>query len=236
MRCKRIRTENLRNEEWFQLHTEFKDVVEQYTPQALKIEQPFNDFLTFYTNAGEALKIIRKNAATEQMAEADNARDSLFRGFADSVKSYHNHFDGTRREAAGRLQIILDQYGDIARMPYNQETTSINNFLQDIYIRADEVDILRLSDLASQLDTENKAFDALMKDHDDETAVSTSQHMKEVRVEADRCYCDVLDRIDALILINGEEVYAPFVKDHTVCAEQFENILAQRNKGRVKKG
>lgn len=230
----RFRIENLRNEEWFQFYTEFKGVVEQYTPQTLEIEKLFTDFLTLYANADEALEIIRKSATTEQIAEADNVRDSVFRGFSDAVKSAGNHFDNSKREAAKRLKIIFDQFGNIARKPYDEETASIYNFLQEINAKSADVTSLGLSDWVTQLDAENKAFEALMKNRYDENASKTALRMKDVRIETDRCYRDILDRIDALILINGEEKYAPFVKDMAVRVDRFENLLAQR-KGRAKK-
>lgn len=234
MKCKRLKTEELRNEEWFQFYTEFKDLTTRYGAQAIDIEALFATFSQLYADADEALEIIRKSATTEQLIEADNSRDAVFRGFVDAVKSAGNHFDPAKKEAAKRLQIILNQYGNIARKPYDQETASLYNFLQDVNAKADEIALLGLADWTTQLDAENKAFDALMKSRYDETASKTALRMKDVRVETDRCYRDILDRLDALMLINGEERYAPYVKELDVRIERFANILAQR-KGRSKK-
>ena len=234
MKCKRFRIENLRNEEWFQFYTEFKTIVEQYTPQALDIEQLFTQFVALYDNVDEALEVIRKSASTEQLADADAGRDSVFRGFADAVKSAGNHFDSDKRDAAKRLQIIFDQFGNLARKPYDEETASIYNFLQEINAKATDVNLLGLADWSNRLDADNKAFDALLKDRYDESTSKTTLRMKEVRIETDRCYRDILDRIDALIIVKGESAYTSFVKDMSVRVERFENVLAQR-KGRAAK-
>ena len=232
MKCNRFKNEDLRNEEWFQLNTEFKTLVEQYNPATLGIEVLFNKFLPLYANADEALEVIRKSATTEQIAEADNVRDVVFRGFADSVKSAQNHFDSAKRDAAKRIKIVLDKYGNIARKSYDEETASIYNLLQEMNgTYANDIATLGLGDWVSQLEADNKAFDALMQTRYGETSSRTELRMVNVRTETDRCYRDTLDRLDALMLINGDEQYAPFVKDLNTRIDRFSNIIAQR-KGR----
>ena len=234
MKCKRFKIERLRNEEWFQFHTGFKALVEQHNPQTLNVETLFTAFVAFYADADEALEVIRKSATTEQLADADNARDVVFRGFSDAVKSALNHFDSAKKEAAKRLKIIFDQYGNIARKVYDEKTASIYNFLQDINAKAADVALLGLNDWATQLEADNQAFDALMQSRYSEAAAKTTLRMVNVRVETDRCYRDILDRVDALIMINGETTYAPFVRDLAVRIERSESVLAQRQ-GRAKK-
>ena len=232
MKCKRFRNEDLRNEEWFQFYTEFKTLVEQYNPETLDIDTLFTQFLSLYNDADEALEVIRKSADTKQIADADTTRDNVFRGFADAVKSAQNHFDSAKREAANRLQIVFDHYGNIARKSYDEETASIYNFIQDMKgSSAAEITTLGLGDWVTQLDSDNQAFEALMVDRYDETSSKTSLRMAEVRKETDRCYRDILDRLDALILINGNNDYTPFVKDLDTRVDRYSNIIAQR-KGR----
>ncbi|MGC3979113.1 MAG: DUF6261 family protein [Paludibacteraceae bacterium] len=202
--------------------------MEQHTPKVLNIEALFAIFRKLYADMDEAMEIIRKSASTEQITDADIARDETFRGFADAVKSAAKHFNTEKKAAAKRLQIIFDHYGNIARKPYDEETASIYNFLQEINAQKADVTLLGLTDWATQLETENNTFDTLMKARYDETTSKTTLKMKQVRAETDRCYRDILDRLDALIIVNGETTYAPFVKDLAARVERFDNLLAQR--------
>ena len=232
MKCKRFKNEDLRNEEWFQFNTEVKSLVEQYTPQTLEIENLFATFLSLYANADEALEIIRKSATTEQITEADAARDTVFRGFADAVKSANKHFDAVKRAAAKRLQIVFDTYGNLARKSYDEETALIYNFLQEMKGKySNDIATLGLNDWVVQLETDNQTFETLMKTRDNETSTKTALRMKNVRTEADRCYRDILDRLDALMLVKGLLPYEPFVRDLNVRVERYSNTVAQR-KGR----
>jgi hypothetical protein len=232
MKCKRFRIENLRHEEWFQFYTEFKTLVGQYTPSGLNIDVLFALFVTLYVRADEALEIIRKSVMTEQLAEADHVRDVTFRGFADAVKSGLSHFDPIRREAARQLKIVFDHYGNLARKLYDEETASIYNFLQEINgVHAAHIATLGLGEWVSRLEADNKAFDALQQTRYAEGAGKPDLRMIEIRRETDRTYRDMLDRIDASILLNGEAPYAPFVNAHNIRVEHYADILAQR-KGR----
>jgi hypothetical protein len=235
MKCKRLKIEDLRHEEWFQFYTEFKTLARQYTPTALNINALFDTFVTLYDRADEALEVIRKSATTEQLAEADHVRDVTFRGFADAVKSGLSHFDPARREAARKLQIVFDHYGNIARKLYDEETASLYNFLQEMNtLHATAVTALGLGEWVSRLDADNRAFDALRQTRYAEDAGKPDLRMIEIRRETDRTFRDMLDRLDASILLHGEAPYAPFVIALNIRIEHYTNIIAQR-KGRAAK-
>jgi len=230
MKCNRFVVEKLRNEEWFQFYTEFKTLVEQYRPSSLNISPLFSVFVTLYADADEALEIIRKSATTEQIADSDAARDGTLRGFNNAIKSSLDHFDALKRAAAKRVQIVIDTYGNMARMYYDEETASIYNFLQEMKGKyAADITLLALTDWVERLETENKEFDTLMKNRYSEVSQKTNLRLQPIRTETDRNYRDTLDRIDALILINGSvPPYSAFVKDLNARTLRFENILAQR--------
>jgi hypothetical protein len=235
MKIRRLRVENLRNEEWFQFFTEFKALAEQHSPAALNIDELFALFLVLYAGADEALEIIRKSASTEQIADADTARDTVFRGLAEAVQSALLHFDAVKREAARRLQITFDHYGNVARKSYDAETATIHNLIQELNGKhATDVATLGLGDWVTQLDADNRAFEALMNTRYSEEAGKTDFRMKEVRRETDRIYRDITDRLEALMLVNGDTAYVPFVKELNIRVERYADILAQR-KGRSEK-
>ena len=97
---------------------------------------------------------------------------------------------------------------------------------------AADVALLDLTDWVAQLDANNKAFDALMQNRYAEGSEKTNLRLQPIRIETDRNYRDTLDRLDALMLINGDAAYASFVNELNTRTVRFENILAQR-KGRA---
>jgi hypothetical protein len=226
----------LRNAEWFQFFTEFKSLVKLYHPDVLNIEALFAVFVVLYADVDEAMEIIRKSATTEQLIEADNNRDAGFRGLSDAVKSSLNHFDPAKREAARRVQIVLDQYGNVARKPYDAETASIYNFVQEMNgAHADDIATLGLGDWVVRLDADNQTFEALKNTRYSEKEQKPVFRVKELRKKIDSNYRNMLDRIDASILLNGEAQYAAFVNAYNIRVDHYSNILAQRKGRNAKK-
>ena len=223
----------LRNEEWFQLFTEFRDLVLKYNPTALNITELWATFLSLYADADTALEIIRKSVDTGLMVEADHVRDHTFRGFVDAVKSARNHFDPAKRAAADRLTILFDHFGNLARKAPNEETAGIYNLLQELDSGTAgtplPVDILGLRDWAVRLAADNEAYEALVKDRNTEVASRSKLRMKEVRRELQEVYYKITARIEATITLNGEaSPFTDFTNEWNAFLKRYADVLAQR--------
>jgi hypothetical protein len=219
-----------RNEEWFQLFTEFRDLVLKFNPDALNISALWATFLILYADADTALEIIRKSADTALMAEADRVRDQTFRGFVDAVKSACNHFDPQKRTAAGQLSILFDHFGNLAKKAPNEETAGIYNLLQELNgVYADRVQALLLQDWTIRLAADNEAYEALVKSRNTEVAQRSKLRVKEVRREVQEIYYRIVDRIEATITLNGEiQPFTGFVNELNAFLKRYADVLAQR--------
>jgi DNA polymerase II small subunit/DNA polymerase delta subunit B len=134
MKIGNLSVHNLRNDAHFQFFTEFRDLVEakddvgaknnvganNYSPLRAKITPLFDEFLTLYEREDEALKKIVKSEYTAKIHEADKARDDIYIGMLEMNKAGLKHFSEETRTAAGRLKIVFDTYGDVAKKPLNQ--------------------------------------------------------------------------------------------------------------------
>lgn len=232
MKILNLKSEKLRNEEHYQFQTEFKALVERFTPTMLGIEAAFAAYLPLYANETEALNIITKSAVTEEIAHADHLRDSTYRGMCDTVKGAGNHFSDKKREAATRIQIVIDHFGNINTKTYDEQTAAIKSLIADLNGQyADDVATLRLDEWLTELQANNNAFEALMDERYTDDAGKTQLRMKEVRKEVDSAYKTITNRIDALVVVNGPATYMPFVNELNIRIEKYNNTLAQR-KGR----
>lgn len=193
MKIMNIKSEKLRNEEHFQFQSELIELVERFTPVTLGIEAAFAAYLPLYANEAEALDVIRKSAVTDEIANADHLRDTTFRGMCYTVKGATNHFIPKKREAAERIQIAIDHFGNINAKPYDEQTASIKTLLADLNTTyADDVATLRLEEWITELQVDNNAFEALMNERYSDDAGKTQLKMKEVRKEVDAVYRTIL--------------------------------------------
>jgi hypothetical protein len=119
MKIDKIQLLILRNDAHFQFHTEFRDLVMKHGAEALKVKPQFQAYLPLYDREDEALKKIVKSEFTAKIHEADKARDDIYTGMAEMNAAALKHFSPQTREAAGRLKIVFDTYGNVAGKPLN---------------------------------------------------------------------------------------------------------------------
>lgn len=225
----------LRNEEHFQFFTSFHDLVVVTKASSLKIEALFTSFLPLYANELESLNIIRKSSISDDLVDADDERDSVFRGLCDAVKSAQNHFNADVRVAAKRLQVVLDTYGNLAAKTYDAETGALNSLINDLTTTyAADVATVGLTGWVTELAAKNKAYDDLKNQRYSDEAAKTILRMKQERVKTDAIYRQLVERINALIVVEGETAYAGFVSELNKRIEGYENTIANR-RGKGKK-
>jgi len=229
MEIANISLSRLRNEEHNEFHSEFNDLVIDFTPVELGVETQFSDFTRHFGNEKETLHILQKSDITDELVDSDALRDFTFRGFSDSIKSSCNHFRKETKKAAKRVQIVLDEYGNVVEKSYDQETTAINNLVSKLkQDYAAEISILGVSEWIDELLANNEAFNTLIKTRYSQESAKTQLLMKRVRIEVDHAFRTITKRINALIIVNGEEAYEKFVIELNNRIENYSNKLAIR--------
>ena len=235
MKINELNFQRLRNEEHFQFHADFKGLVHTFNPATLKVDAAFAAYLPIFSNESEALDVIRKSALTDDIAEADDLRDNTFIGLCDAIKSASRHFRPEVQQAASRLQVIVGNHSNLIRKSYDEETAAINSLINDFNTTgAADVTAIGLAEWITELQANNNTFDDLKKGRYTEEAGKTQLLMKEVRVQLDIAYTAIINRINALIIVNGETAYSNFVNELNQRVESYSKLVAQR-RGRIAK-
>ena len=218
---------NQRNAAHYQFQTDFNDFVIKYTPQALGIVEDYAAYQPLLQDEGVALVAITKSATTEEIDGADKNRDFTFRGTADKVTNSLNHFDPQVREAARRVKIIFDTYGNLAPKPDDEESGLISSLIDDLRTKVPaDIATIQLIDWIAELERLNNAFIALEATRNSEEANRTELRMKHVRVDVDAAYNKIIKRINALIIVTGEGPYAAFVKELNARIARAQDSIA----------
>jgi hypothetical protein len=229
MKILRIKFSCLRNEEWFQLFTEFKDLVEASGASTLDIVALFATFLSFYVQADEALDLIRKSMDTDLMEEADMKRDHTYRGLADAVKSSLNHFNADKRQAAEMLSTVIEHFGNLALKSGTEETAGIYNLTQMLSGEyAAQTALLGLTEWVIELSQNNNDYEALVKSRNDEVISRTKFRMKTVRKEAEAVYRQIVERLEAQMVLNDQAALDDFVNKLNGFLKRYADVIAMR--------
>ena len=236
MEIKAIDLSKLRNAEHSQFQTEFKELVEKSTAATLGIEILFAAYLEKYAGETEAMVYISKSSYTEQLAAADDRRDMIFRGLADTILAAQNHYKDENMAAAKKLSIVLNTFGNIANVSYDEETALISKLAEEFqgnyFI---EIGILGLSEWVEELKKSNTVFSTLKDHRYTEESGKTELRMKNVRKEIDTIYKDIVKRINAQILLNGETNYKDFVTALNYRIDHYKTLIVQ-HKGHASAG
>jgi hypothetical protein len=151
-----------------------------------------------------------------------------------TVEAFSYHPNVAKVQAAENIRMVIDHYGDLRSKSYNEETASIHNLLEDVNSRyAANVALLGIEEWIDELSVANRAFHDLMSQRFD-TAAQEITNLREVRKAIDRVYGAIVDRINASILLYGEEPYAEFVKKLNERIAYFKTTVAIR-RGRARK-
>ena len=216
-----------RNAAHYQFQTDFNSLVIKYSPQALGIIEDYTAYLSLLQDEAVALVAITKSATTEELEAADKNRDFTFRGTADKVTNSLNHFDPQVREAAKRVKVIFDTYGNLVPKPDDEESGLISSLIEDLRTKVPaDIATIQLVDWIAELERLNNAFITLEATRNSEEAKKSELRMKKVRVVVDVAYNKIVKRINALIIVNGEAPYAEFVKELNVRIGRAQDSIA----------
>lgn len=231
-----INSMKLQNEEHFKFQTDFKGLIDKFSPRILNISPQYVDYMIYYNNEQEALDVVRKSAITEDLTIADILRDSTYRGLVGTVKAALSHYNTELRASATRIQVVFDNFGNIAVKPYEKETVAINQLVMDLLVTyPTDVAALGLTEWVTELKAQNTAFDNLKKLKHTEESVRTSFKMKTERGNVDQKYRAIIKRINAHIEINGLTTYLGFVIELNNRISVWNHAIAQREGRNAKK-
>jgi hypothetical protein len=229
MKIVAINLNSLRNKEWFQLMTKVRDLITLFTPRALWIEELFTEFLSGYADADVALEIIRKSTETDKMIEADQLRDSAFQGVSATIHAVIHHYNPAHSEAARQQIIVLNRFGNPAHKAASEETADLCNLIREQHGHyAGFVQTLGLTAWVDELAAHNDACETLVKARNEEVAERPTLHVRDTRHALDATYRQIVERIEALSLIQGPEPFAAFVDRLNAFITRYKNIPARR--------
>jgi hypothetical protein len=212
------------------MHDTVKRIFTSHPPEKLGIAPQYAAYQSRYDEVVASLDVIFKSEYTELLDEQDHVRDRIFRGLNDAVKSALNHFNPDKCEAARKVKIVLDKYGNIAAKAIDQETAAIDDLVRELHTGNHPalMETLALTDWIEQLQVENMRFKDLMMARYGEAAQRPVMHMKMARAATDKTFREMLKQLEALALVNGMKDYETLFRELNAVLERYKNLLARK--------
>ena len=229
MKIGAIHLNHMRNNEHFKFCTDVCSLIKRIGAAALKIEEQFATFVTLFEDEDMAVNKIRMSATTLEINHTDKERDSIFRGMVDAYKSSLNHFDEQKAKAAKRLKPVFDTYGNIAIKPLNEQSSNVINMIQEFTGKyAADCQIIGITDWVLALAACNDTMINLMHSRINELATRTDIVTQEARAKVDEGYRVIVERINALVIIEGVENYEAFIRKLNTIIAKYSATMARR--------
>jgi len=146
--------------------------------------------------------------------------------------AYLRHPSHDVSEAARRLKIIFNTYGNIAKKPVKEQTSATVNILQELQGKySADCAAIKIDDWVSLLATQNEVLNKLMTDRYDETAAKPHISIKIVRGKGDEVYKNICLLIESYILQEGIARYDVFVNTlNAIIAKCMEALHHHRHR------
>ncbi len=231
MEISNIGNYKFRNAQHVQFHTDFSAVVDKYSAAKLGIDKLYKEYVKLFSSEKESLNLVSKSATTQEIGNADIRRDTAFRGVRNSVKVYLDHYIDDTVDAAKRMKILFDTYGNIAYSTYDEETAQITALVGELDTTyREDVKKLNLVEWIKEMNSANLEFDSLKRSRYSEAVSKVDVKMKDIRIDVDEVFEAIVRRVNALIEINGEAAYKPFVKELNARIESYNSTLSMKGK------
>ncbi len=232
---KSIDTQKLRNDEHFQFHSDFKELVIRFDADTLKITDLFVIYKTTYQKLDEVLGLLKKNPVTEEISDADRQRDLSLSGFIDAVKSAEKHYDPAIQKAAHPVKMLLKQYSGIASRPFNEESAAVHNLVQELKEKySTQIAAMNLTQWVAKIEEDNQNFISLMENRYTDLAHKPVGKVREYRLLLDGQYRNIVTKINALAIVENSVLYSEFIREQNQRIERAKNILSRRGTGKKK--
>lgn len=225
-----VKMTNFRNSEHYQFIADIIALIRSLDPAKLQIGAILNVLIACHTEEGKALKKVIKSPITDRINEVDNNRDETFRGLVEANLSATKHFKVDIREAAGRLQIVFDTYGNITRIAIAEQTASVSSLVNELQLNhAADIKTVGLEEWIAELKRRNESLIALMNERYAESAAqSETVSMRKLRKETDEAYRKLVKRMNALMEIEGGETFENVIRLVNAIITRARNIIAAR--------
>lgn len=241
-KVKTIGLTNLRTEENFGFQMDVKKLADELLPTtgSLETEGLPESSVTLLTDVVEkheaavtdldgALKDSASVPSGKLAAEAELERDSSWRGLNNYVKAMTAYPEGTLAEEALAAKALIDKYGDPTDKPQTEESGILHNLIQDLEAGKEEsFPNLQADVWITDLKNKNQKFLDYSKTRTEEEAARQVGIVKEKTLLVNDAYRKLIETVNAMTLLHGEEKFAAFIDQMNVLIDRQKTVLKTR--------
>lgn len=215
-----IDTNRLYAREHFLFMTEVKGLLSSFGASLLQIDSLFDNFLLNYQKHHRNFQEMGLSPhSINLLEESDNKRDDYFWSIALLTRAYTKHIDSKVVDAAYRIEAIINKYGNLKYIPYEEESIQLTKFSNELSKYPSDLNLLHLTEWVKMLNDENEVFKDYYNSIRQELIFLDK--IKNFRSNIDGCYDNIVSKINALSLVEKIPVYTDFIDKLNVVINNY---------------
>jgi len=207
-----IRLSYLRNNAHDQFMYVFNNLVKAFPAVMTVVSALYPEFERLFTLEERLVNAIVGSDFTLQLADTDARIDRTVSGINSIVNAGIHHFNPTVVEAAKRVRICMNAFGNIEEKPYKEEASAVRILVTDLRSEYSvEIVVLALVPWVDELAMAGTDFDTLFRQRNAEWSDRPTEKLKDVRREVDAVYRPMTARISAAALMDDTGAFDEFI-------------------------
>jgi hypothetical protein len=228
----------LHNGENVNFHHESLGLLDNSDSVKLSVREQIVTYRAAYDELKLTIDVFSSSELSSESTRQDDRRDRAYSALKSYVKVYLNDDDEEMSEAAERIIVVIRneerELGNPLLLGLVKETTVLSGLLRNLEPLAADIERIGATGRLKNLEDANQAYIDLQFERYIEKSMKHSGDVKAARAVADAAYKDIVARINAQILLTGDEMFESYVKAQNVVIERYKLIVAQR-RGRAGK-
>lgn len=174
-----------------------------------------------------AMRVKRKSSLTGELVKLNDEREEVYAGFVYHYESCLRHYNNDMRIAAQGISHIMKCIAYMHNRSNISRGGNIRKIIDNIrlpkYVAI--VEMMQLDGWLNKLDELNLAYETISDKRFSEKAPRGSGNVRVARELTDKAYQAMVQRINALSIVNGPEEYSHFVRQlNTRIADEKRSI------------
>ena len=221
----------LRNNEWLATGRAIELKIQTAGASTLGVTLPFENFQKALQAYDDSLVKLDKSILTSEMEDTDKKRDELQTGILNQIRTFTTHFDPVKKAAAFRLTPLANKYKGTTRLSFNDQTGMVDNFIQAAESDSCKADFitLGLNEWVAELKKVNQKCAGLSDARRLESGLrNTPLKTNDTRPAFYKAYDVLVDSLNALALVNGEDKYLELFTWWNAMIDEFRVSVSLR--------
>lgn len=224
--------ERLTNNGHYEFAKQLSDLLKKFALITEKATAQAGVFNNKVEAEDEVLNLTRKSEQTGDIAAYDRQRDAYYSTYKRAVKNYVRTLPaGEMLDAAEDLQQNITDYKIDTRAQLANETAGLLNMTGDLKGKlATQVEALGLTKLVDNLKEANDQVHTLLTERNIDNSTREAGAVKEARAATDAAYENLVLRVNALSVVDGDNDYEPFINALNTQIDYFRKKVVTKRK------